>query len=153
MNYLNSRLKASIIKIGTKSGYEVHKDYDLGAGPIDVVWAFKPGKSELLSLSELRLGFIFLKEYTESAINLALARSILNLIDKLIIVVQSESEIKQVRDSVSKKGDGTPLVQLTNYVDIITDKDFEKPTLFKAALSGRSIQLNLPAKALTEMIE
>jgi hypothetical protein len=150
---ISSSLKTSIIDIGTKSGYDVYKDYDVGAGPIDVVWTLKPGRSELLPLSDLKIGFIFLKECSESTINLTLARSILNLMDKLIILVQSDSEIKQVRDSLGRKGDGSALVQLSNYVSIITPKDLEKPTVFKANPGGNSNEGgNLPARCLEEMI-
>lgn len=39
-------LKAPIIEIGKRSGYEVVENYDLGAGPIDVAWILKPGRPQ-----------------------------------------------------------------------------------------------------------
>jgi hypothetical protein len=52
----------------TKTGLE---NYDLGAGPVDIARIFKPGKPEIDSIPDLRISFIFILEYSESAINLA----------------------------------------------------------------------------------
>ncbi|HZA69150.1 MAG TPA: hypothetical protein VE548_05565, partial [Nitrososphaeraceae archaeon] len=83
-------LKAPIIELGKSSGYEVVENYDIGAGPIDIAWIFKPGVPELPPLPDLRIGFVFIFEYSESRLNNAISKAILNLIDKLVIVVPSE---------------------------------------------------------------
>jgi hypothetical protein len=36
-------LMGPIVKLGQNAGYEVVKNYDLGAGPIDVTWVLPPG--------------------------------------------------------------------------------------------------------------
>jgi hypothetical protein len=88
-------LKTPIIQMGRDLGYEVIENYDLGAGPIHVTWVFKPGGLE--SLPDMRLGFICLTEeyYSESSLNESIARAMLNLIDKLVLVVPSESMTKK----------------------------------------------------------
>jgi hypothetical protein len=139
------------VETGIKLGYEVLENYDIGPGPIDVVWIINHDRPSF-PLPKLRIGFVILNEYSESAINLSLARSILNLIDKLIIVVQSHLETRRVRKSLGKEGDKTPLVNLTNYVSMITPQDLEKPAVFTATLSGNSTQTSLPSKSLKEMI-
>jgi hypothetical protein len=53
------------------------------------------------------------------AINLAIARSMFNLIDKLIIVVPSESITKQISDSIHNE-QRTGLVQLQKLVTVLT---------------------------------
>jgi hypothetical protein len=93
-------LKAPIVELGKTSGYDVVENYDLGAGPIDIAWIFKPGVPELSALPDLRIGFVFILEYKESTINHAIARSMLNLIDKLILVVPSEEMISMISHSI-----------------------------------------------------
>jgi hypothetical protein len=78
-------MKAPIIQMGKTAGYEIIENYDLGAGPIHVTWIFKPGSTE--SLPDMRLGFICITEYSESSSNEAIARALLSLIDKLVLVV------------------------------------------------------------------
>jgi hypothetical protein len=92
--HLIDTLKAPIIQMGRDLGYEVIENYDLGAGPIHVTWIFKPGS---VSLPDMRLGFIcHTKEYySESSLNESIARAMLNLIDKLVLVVPSESMTKK----------------------------------------------------------
>jgi hypothetical protein len=51
-------LKAPIVELGKTSGYDVVENYDLGAGPIDIAWIFKPGVPELSALPDLRIGFV-----------------------------------------------------------------------------------------------
>jgi hypothetical protein len=65
------------------SGCEVVKNYDLGAGPIHVAWIFKPGSE---SLPDLRLGLICITEFSNQSINEAIARAMLNIIDKLVLL-------------------------------------------------------------------
>jgi hypothetical protein len=49
-------------------------------------------------------------------------------------VVLSDPEIKKVRDFIGRRLDRAPLINLTNYVSIISSKDFQKPTQFNAIL-------------------
>jgi hypothetical protein len=116
---IKDSLIAPIIEIGKRSGYQVIENYDLGAGPIDVIWLFKPGTPEIAPLPDLRIGFVCITEYSEVAINLAIARSMFNLIDKLIIVVPSESITKQISDSIHNE-QRTGLVQLRKLVTVLT---------------------------------
>ena len=126
-------LKAPIIEIGKKSGYEVIENYDLGAGPIDVAWVFKPGKSEIVSLPDIRIGFVCILEYSESAINLALSKAMLNLIDKLIIVVPTESMTKRISDSVHEERSIPSILQLRKYVTVLTPSTLvEKSDIIKS---------------------
>jgi hypothetical protein len=110
-------LIAPVIKIGKDSYYEVSENYDLGAGPVHVVWTIKPGSTE--SLPDLRLGFICITDYNESAINEVIGRAMFNLIDKLVIVVPSESLTKRVSDSI-KQMPSTSMLQLRKYVTVLT---------------------------------
>jgi hypothetical protein len=48
-------LKVPIIQMGKNIGVEVIENYDQGAGPIDVLWTFKPGSE---ALPDIRLGFV-----------------------------------------------------------------------------------------------
>lgn len=109
-------LIAPIIKIGKDSGYEITENYDLGAGPVHVVWTIKPGSE---SLPDIRLGFICITDYNESAINEVIGRAMFNLIDKLVMVVPSESMTKQVSDSI-KQMPSTSMLQLRKYVTVLT---------------------------------
>ena len=59
-------LKAPIIQMGRDMGYEVIENHDLGAGPVHITWVFKPGSE---SLPDMRLGFIWLTEFSNSSIN------------------------------------------------------------------------------------
>ena len=111
-------LKAPIIQMGRDLGCEVIENYDLGAGPIHVTWVFKPGGSE--SLPDMRLGFICLtKEYSESSLNESIARAMLNLIDKLVLVVPSESMTKKISDSIKSMPDKS-ILQLRKYITVLT---------------------------------
>lgn len=122
-------LKAPIIQMGTGMGFDVTENYDLGAGSIDVVWTFKPGSE---SLPDMRLGFVCLpllpqqgsnygssEAAFQSSINEAVARAMLNLIDKLVIVVPSESMTKMVKDSIEGMPDKS-ILQLRKYVTVLT---------------------------------
>ena len=109
-------LIAPIVKIGKDSGYEISENYDLGAGPVHVVWTIKPGSE---SLPDIRLGFICITDYNESLINEVIGRAMFNLIDKLVIVVPSESLTKGVSDSI-KQMPSTSMLQLRKYVTVLT---------------------------------
>ena len=112
-------LKAPIIDLGKSSGYNVIENYDLGAGPIDVAWIFKPGMPELPTLPDLRIGFVFLLEYSESAINHAITKSMLNLIDKLILAAATEKIAIAVSKSI-ERDISSSRIQLRKYVTVLT---------------------------------
>ena len=110
-------LKAPIIERGRSLGYEVIENYDLGAGVIHVVWLFKPGGSE--SLPDMKLGFICITEYSEFSLNSAISRALLNVIDKLVIVVPDESMTKPIKDSIESMPQNS-IVQLRKYITVLT---------------------------------
>jgi hypothetical protein len=109
-------LKAPIIQMGRDLGYEVIENYDLGAGPVHITWVFKPGSE---SLPDMRLGFICLTEFSNSSINEGVARAMLNLIDKLVFVVPTETMTKQVKDAIESMPDSS-ILQLRKYVTVLT---------------------------------
>jgi hypothetical protein len=138
-------LKAPIIQMGRDLGYEVIENYDLGAGPIHVTWIFKPGGSE--SLPDMRLGFICLtageeeeeKYYLESSLNESIARAMLNLIDKLVLVVPSESMTKKISDSIESMPDKS-ILQLRKYITVLTSSTLVSKTDIKGARERESAQ-------------
>jgi hypothetical protein len=131
-------LKAPIIQMGRDLGYEVIENYDLGAGPIHVTWVFKPGGSE--SLPDMRLGFICLtKEYSESSLNESIARAMLNLIDKLVLVVPSESMTKKISDSIESMPDKS-ILQLRKYITVLTSSTLVSKTDIKGVRERESAQ-------------
>src|ERR671936_2921611 len=101
-------MKAPIIEMGRNLGYEVIENYDLGGGPIHVAWIFKAGSE---SLPDMRLGFICIIPEKEElfssqfSLNEAIARAMINLIDKLVLVVPSEIMTKRISDSVESMPD------------------------------------------------
>jgi hypothetical protein len=130
-------LKAPIIQIGRDLGYEVIENYDLGAGPIHVTWVFKPGSE---SLPDMRLGFICLtKEYSESSLNESIARAMLNLIDKLVLVVPSESMTRSISDSIESMPDKS-ILQLRKYITVLTSSTLVSKTDVKGARERESSQ-------------
>src|SRR5215213_3633195 len=131
-------LKAPIIQMGRDLGYEVIENYDLGAGPIHVTWIFKPGGSE--SLPDMRLGFICLtKEYSEYSLNESIARAMLNHIDKLVLVVPSESMNKKISDSIESMPDNS-ILQLRKYITVLTSSTLVSKTDIKGARERESVQ-------------
>jgi hypothetical protein len=132
-------LKAPIIQMGRELGYEVIENYDLGAGPIHVTWIFKPGGLE--SLPDMRLGFICLTEeyYSESSLNESIARAMLNLIDKLVLVVPSESMTKKISDSIESMPDRS-ILQLRKYITVLTLSTLVSKTDIKGARERESAQ-------------
>ena len=132
-------LKAPIIQMGRELGYEVIENYDLGAGPIHVTWVFKPGGLE--SLPDMRLGFICLTEeyYSESSLNESIARAMLNLIDKLVLVVPSESMTKKISDSIESMPDRS-ILQLRKYITVLTLSTLVSKTDIKGAKERESAQ-------------
>ena len=123
-------LKAPIIEMGRNLGYEVVENYDSGAGPIHVCWTFKPGSE---SLPDIRLGFICIpEEVSEFSINEAIARAMINLMDKLVIVVPSEIMTKRISNSIESMPDKS-ILQLRKYVTILTPSTLVSKTGVKGA--------------------
>ena len=130
-------LKAPIIQIGRDMGYEVIENHDLGAGPVHIVWLFKPGSE---SLPDMRLGFICLTEgFSNSSINEGIARAMLNLVDKLVFVVPTETLTKQVKDAIESMPDRS-ILQLRKYVTVLTPSTLVSKQGIKGARERRSAQ-------------
>jgi hypothetical protein len=82
-----------------------------------VCWIFKPGSE---SLPDIRLGFICIAdEVSEFSINEAIARAMINLMDKLVLVVPSETMTKKINNSVESMPDRS-ILQLRKYVTVLT---------------------------------
>ena len=120
-------LKVPVIEMGRDLGYEVIENYDLGGGPIHVCWIFKPGSE---SLPDMRLGFICMPEFTsESSLNEAIARAMVNLLDKLVIVVPTEEMAAAISRSIENLTDPQrSILQLRKYTTVLTP-----PTLVSKA--------------------
>jgi hypothetical protein len=131
-------LKAPIIQMGHNLGYEVIENYDLGAGPIHVTWVFKPGSE---SLPDMRLGFICLtkEQFSQSSLNEAIARAMINLIDKLVLVVPSESMTKSISDSIQSMPDKS-ILQLRKYITVLTPSTVTSKTDIKGARERQNSQ-------------
>lgn len=129
-------LKAPIIQMGRDLGYEVVENHDLGAGPVHVVWVFKPGSE---SLPDMRLGFICLTEFSNSSINEAIARAMLNLVDKLVFVVPTETLTRQVKEAIELMPDKS-ILQLRKYVTVLTPSTLVSKTGVQGARERDSVQ-------------
>jgi hypothetical protein len=121
---MTETLKAPIIQLGKSIvGVEVIENYDQGAGPIDVLWTFKPGSD---ALPDIRLGFVCIPikttdedNYSESTINEIIIKSMMNLVDKLVIVVPTENIAKRISDSIESMPNSS-FLQLRKYVTVLT---------------------------------
>jgi hypothetical protein len=123
--------------MGRDMGYEVIENHDLGAGPVHIVWLFKPGSE---SLPDMRLGFICLTEgFSNSSINEGVARAMLNLVDKLVFVVPTETMTKQVKDAIESMPDRS-ILQLPKYVTVLTPSTLVSKQGIKGARERRSAQ-------------
>ena len=129
-------LKAPIIQMGRSLGYEVVENQDLGAGPVHVAWIFKPGSE---SLPDMRLGFICLTEFSNSSINVGIARAMLNLIDKLVFVVPLEAMTGKVKNAIESMPDKS-LLQLRKYVTVVTPSTLASKSGIKGARERESTQ-------------
>ena len=117
-------LKAPIIQLGKSIvGVEVIENYDQGAGPIDVLWTLKPGSE---ALPDIRMKFVCIPtmtttgtEYSESLVNEIIIKSMMNLVDKLVIVVPSENMTKKISDSIESMPNSS-FLQLRKYVTVLT---------------------------------
>jgi hypothetical protein len=122
-------LKTPIIQMGRSLGYEVVENHDLGAGPVHVAWIFKPGSE---SMPDMRLGFICLKEFSNSSINEGIARAMLNLIDKLVFVVPLEAMTGKVKNAIESMPDKS-ILQLRKYVTVVTPSTLASKSGIKGA--------------------
>jgi hypothetical protein len=120
---ITETLKAPIIQLGKNLlGVEIIENYDQGAGPIDVLWTFKPGSE---ALPDIRLGFVCIpitttaEDYSEFTINEIIIKSMMNLVDKLVIVVPSDSMTKKISDSIESMPNSS-FLQLRKYVTVLT---------------------------------
>jgi hypothetical protein len=129
-------LKAPIIEMGRDLGYEVIENHDLGAGPVHVAWVFKPGSE---SLPDMRLGFICLTEFSNSSVNEGIARAMLNLIDKLVFVVPTETMTGQVKDAIESMPDKS-ILQLRKYITVLTPSTLVSKRGIKGARERESVQ-------------
>ena len=129
-------LKAPIIEMGRDLGYEVIENHDLGAGPVHVAWVFKPGSE---SLPDMRLGFICLTEFSNSSVNEGIARAMLNLIDKLVFVVPTETMTGQVKDAIESMPDKS-ILQLRKYITVLTPSTLVSKSGIKGAREQESVQ-------------
>jgi hypothetical protein len=135
-------LKAPIIEMGHNFEYEVVENYDVGGGPIHVCWIFKPGSE---SLPDMRLGFICIPEEEESpqlqfSLNESFARAMVNLIDKLVLVVPSEIMTKKISDSIESMPDKS-ILQLRKYVTVLTPSTLVSKSGVKGARERDSPQM------------
>lgn len=129
-------LKAPIIEMGRDLSYEVIENHDLGAGPVHVAWVFKPGSE---SLPDMRLGFICLTEFSNSSVNEGIARAMLNLIDKLVFVVPTETMTRQVKDAIESMPDKS-ILQLRKYITVLTPSTLVSKSGIKGAREQESVQ-------------
>jgi hypothetical protein len=129
-------LKAPIIEMGRDLNYEVIENHDLGAGPVHVAWVFKPGSE---SLPDMRLGFICLTEFSNSSVNESIARAMLNLIDKLVFVVPTETMTRQVKDAIESMPDKS-IIQLRKYITVLTPSTLVSKSGIKGARERESAQ-------------
>jgi hypothetical protein len=129
-------LKAPIIQLGRDMGYEVVENYDLGAGPVHITWVFKPGSE---SLPDMRLGFICLTEFSNESINEGIARAMLNLVDKLVFVVPTETMTKEVKDAIESMPDRS-ILQLRKYVTVLTPSTLVSKSGIQGSRERRSAQ-------------
>ena len=67
----------------------------------------------------MRLGFICLTDASAPSINEAIARGMFNLMDKLVLVVPSESMTREVKDSIESMPDKS-ILQLRKYLTVLT---------------------------------
>jgi hypothetical protein len=103
---------------------------------VHITWVFKPGSE---SLPDMRLGFICLTEISNSSINEGVARAMLNLIDKLVFVVPTETMTKEVKDAIELMPD-TSILQLRKYVTVLTPSTLVSKSGIRGSRERRSAQ-------------
>jgi hypothetical protein len=103
---------------------------------VHITWVFKPGSE---SLPDMRLGFICLTEFSNSSINEGIARAMLNLVDKLVFVVPTETMTKQVKDAIESMPDRS-ILQLRKYVTVLTPSTLVSKSGIQGSHERRSAQ-------------
>jgi hypothetical protein len=103
---------------------------------VHVAWVFKPGSE---SLPDMRLGFICLTEFSNSSVNEGIARAMLNLIDKLVFVVPTETMTGQVKDAIESMPDKS-ILQLRKYITVLTPSTLVSKRGIKGARERESGQ-------------
>jgi hypothetical protein len=88
----------------------------------------------------MRLGFICLTEFSNSSINEGIARAMLNLIDKLVFVVPTETMTKQVKDAIESIPDNRSILQLRKYVSVLTPSTLVSKSGVQGSRERRSAQ-------------
>ena len=139
-------LKAPIIQLGKSIvGVEVTENYDQGAGPIDVLWTFKPGSE---ALPDIRMGFVCIpitttttaeQNYSESVVNEIIIRSMMNLVDKLVIVIPSENMAKKISNSMESMPNSS-FLQLRKYVTVLTPSTLVSKTDILTSREKQNLQ-------------
>src|SRR5215203_7088066 len=140
-------LKAPIIQLGKSIGVEVIENYDQGAGPIDVLWTFKPGSE---ALPDMRMGFVCIptitttteEDYSESIVNEIIIKSMMNLVDKLVIVVSSENMTKKISNSLESMPNSS-FLQLRKYVTVLTPSTLVSKTDILSSREKQNLQTSL----------
>src|SRR5215203_1202018 len=141
-------LKAPIIQLGKSiAGIEVIENYDQGAGPIDVLWTFKPGSE---ALPDMRMGFVCIptitttteEDYSESIVNEIIIKSMMNLVDKLVIVVSSENMTKKISNSLESMPNSS-FLQLRKYVTVLTPSTLVSKTDILSSREKQNLQTSL----------
>jgi hypothetical protein len=81
----------------------------------------------------MRLGFICIAdEVSEFSINEAIARAMINLMDKLVLVVPSETMTRKISGSIESMPDKS-ILQLRKYVTVLTPSTIVSKTGIKGA--------------------
>jgi hypothetical protein len=112
------------------------ENYDLGAGPVHVAWIFKPGSE---SLPDMRLGFICLTEFSNRSVNEAIARAMLNLMDKIVFVVPTEEMTRPIKNAIESMPDRS-ILQLRKYVTVLTPSTLVSKSEILGSAERRSAQ-------------
>ena len=148
-------LKAPIIQMGKNLLVEVEvtENYDQGAGPIDVLWTFKPGSE---ALPDIRMGFVCIpttsKEYSESLVNEIIIKSMMNLVDKLVIVVPSENMTEKISDLI-KSMPNSSFLQLRKYVTVLTPSTLVSKTDILSSREKQQENIHMLGREKEEVIE
>ena len=98
--------------------------------------------------NNLRIGFVFILEYSESRLNNAISKAILNLIDKLIIVVPTEAMTQEFKRSIEKEAEKPSLVQLRKYITVLTPSTLVE----KSGVSGTKGRDESNVKSTAEVL-
>ena len=132
---------------------EVTENYDQGAGPIDVLRTFKPGSE---ALPDIRMGFVCIPttstEYSESLVNEIIIKSMMNLVDKLVIVVPSENMTKKISDSIESMPNSS-ILQLRKYVTVLTPSTLVSKADILSSREKQQENIHMLGRGKEEVIE